>query len=136
MAVQQLHDREKEEPEADYRGEDSQDEDGGTAVIQMATGERNRIEIWIGNAAISDARAEGGHEHECDADDDAEVEHGANSFATAAMRHPPTRVDAAMSIGAIAAAAGSVGVGWTWRRMAFFGRQDEVLKPDGEDGCA
>ena len=107
VAVQQLHDGEKEEPETDYRGEDSQDEDGGTAVIQMATGERNRIEIWIGNAAISDARAEGGHEHECDADDDAEIEHGANSFAMAAVRHPPTRVDAAMSIGVIAAAVGS-----------------------------
>ena len=78
--MQQLRDRKDEEPEAEYRGKDTEDEDGGAAVIQMATGGRKRIEIWIGDAAKSDAGAKGGHEQECYADDDAEVEHGTNSF--------------------------------------------------------
>jgi hypothetical protein len=33
VAVQQLHDGEDEEPEAEYRGEHTEDEDGGPAMI-------------------------------------------------------------------------------------------------------
>jgi hypothetical protein len=34
----------------------------------------------VGYRAKSDARAEGGQEHECDADDDADVQQGDSSF--------------------------------------------------------
>ena len=80
VAVQQLHDGEDEEPEADHGGENAEDEHGGTAVVQPTFPGGTRIEIGVGDAAKSDARAEGGHEYQCDADDDADVEHGDSPF--------------------------------------------------------
>jgi hypothetical protein len=85
LVVQQLHDGEDEEPEAEHPGEDAQDEDGGAALVQMASRGCTRIEIWIGDAAKPNTRAEGGHEQERDADDDANVEHCDSSFLQSRM---------------------------------------------------
>lgn len=75
MAVQQLHDGEDEEPKTEHRGKDAQDKDGGAAVVQMTLPGSKRVEIGIGDPAKSNPWAEGGHEYQCDADDDADVEH-------------------------------------------------------------
>jgi hypothetical protein len=80
VAVQQLHDGEEEEPEADHRGEDAQDKDGGAAVVQVTFPGSKRIQVWIRDPPKSDAGAEGGHEQEGDADDDPDVEHRDSSF--------------------------------------------------------
>jgi hypothetical protein len=80
VAVQQLRDREKEQPEAEHRGENAEDKDGRTAPIDMIVAGVRLIHRWIGNRTQADTRAEGGHEQKCNADDDADVEHSDGSL--------------------------------------------------------
>ena len=80
MAVQQLHDGEEEEPEADHSSEDAQDKDGGAAVVQVTFPGSKRVEVGIRDPPKSDAGAERGHEQKGDADDNPDVEHGNGSF--------------------------------------------------------
>ena len=79
VVMQQLRNREEEKPTTDHGGEDAQDEDGGAALVQMTSGGGTRIEIGIGDTAKSDPRAEGRHEQERKAGDNADVEHGNRS---------------------------------------------------------
>jgi hypothetical protein len=83
---QQLRDGEEEEPETDHGGEDAQNEHRGAALVQMRPRSFTRIEIRIGDPAKPDAGAEGGHEQEGDAHDNADVEHNDSSFSAPGMR--------------------------------------------------
>jgi len=73
VAVKQLDRGEEDQPQPDQRGEDTEDEDGGAALVRMTPRCFPRIETRMGDPAKSDARAERGHEQERDADDDAGV---------------------------------------------------------------
>jgi hypothetical protein len=89
VAVQQLRDREKEQPEAEHCGENAEDKDGRTAPIDMIVSDVRLIHRWTGCRTQTDTRAEGGHEQERDADDDADVEHSDGSLFTPKMRPAP-----------------------------------------------
>ena len=80
VAVQQLRDREKEQPETEHGGENAEDKDGRTAPIDMIVVGVRLIHLWTGCRTQADTRAEGGHEQERDADDDADVEHSDGSL--------------------------------------------------------
>ena len=80
MAVQQLHYGKEQEPETNHGGEDAENEDGGTAVIQMAARSGKRIQIRIGNPAKPHAGTECGHQQKGNGYDDTEVEHSDSSF--------------------------------------------------------
>jgi hypothetical protein len=81
--MQHLRDGEEEQPKAQYRGQDAQDEHGGHLLVPAAGMRMVRVALpygvraapLMGCRADANARAKGGHKQECDANNDPDIEH-------------------------------------------------------------
>lgn len=98
VAVQQLDRREEEEPETHNCGESAEDEHGDTALIYMIVAGMLLTHFWIDDTAKTHAGAERGHEQECNADNEAGVQHGDDFPSTRKCKKTLVQVDAAGSL--------------------------------------